>query len=113
MPVAFYRYLSDPWEVAQIKNERKIQTLNPNALGTWYSPNRYEDPNEARKELALYTSPTHRLGPIPADQMPDFYIGLRPAAPYKGQPGGGVEASTKEPVWVFGLYDFSNNCYDF
>lgn len=106
MPIAFYRYLCDVTEVNQIKRERKIQTRNP-ALVTWYSPTRYEDPDQAKRELALFTRPTHRLGPMPGDAMPTFRIGLRPVAPANGEPGGGIEACTEEPVYLPGLFSWN------
>ena len=70
MPTWYYRYVSNPPEVKQIADERKIQSLNPatNYL-TWYTPTRYQDVDLAQKELALPYNPTHRLGPIP-----DMYI---------------------------------------
>jgi hypothetical protein len=65
MPTWYYRYVSNPPEVKQIVDERKIQSVNPatNYL-TWYTPTRYRDVDLAQEELALPYTPTHRLGPI-------------------------------------------------
>jgi len=109
--IMFYRYISHPGEVKQICNERKIKSMNPKAQGTWFTTTRYEDPDEAQDKLALFTKPTHRIGPIPANGMPDFDIPLRPVAPANSQPGGGVEALTKDEVWVLGLYEFDGKIY--
>lgn len=113
MAVAFYRYVSSPMEVNQVVKERKIQSMNPTTqYATWYTPTRYDDPHDAQRELALGKLPTYRVGPIPADEMPDFDIGLRAVAPAFGQPGGGVEARTKSPVWLFGLWNFGSQCWE-
>ena len=110
--LALYRYFSHPTEISQVRDKRKVQTTNPNAQGTWYTPTRYDDPMRAQQQLALRQPPTHRIGPIPADEMPDFDIGLRPVAPANGQPGGGVEARAKEPGWLSGLWDFTNQKWE-
>lgn len=113
MSVVSYRYISHPAEVTQVVDERKVQSTNPQTqYATWYTPARYDNPAMVQQELALFRQPTHRVGPIPADDMPDFDIGLRPVAPAFGQPGGGVEARTKSPVWLFGLWDFPNRSWD-
>lgn len=113
MPVVFYRYISHLPEVDQVVRERKIHSTNPSTQhATWYAPTRYDDPHMARQELALKNPPTHRVGPIADDQMPDFDIGLRPVAPLHGQPGGGVEARTKSPVWLFGLLNFTTGAWE-
>ena len=115
MPAAeFYRYLSNPSEIDQLRNEKKIQSLiegQPNPQGTWYTPTRYEYSADAEAELALPYTPTHRIGPVGADMMPDFDIPLRSVAPANQQPGGGVEARTKGVVWLLGLYDFGSRTY--
>lgn len=113
MPVVFYRYISYQPEVDQIINERKVQSTNPKTqYATWYAPTRYDDSKKAQRELSLKNEPTHRVGPIPSDKMPDFEIGLRPVAPAFGQPGGGIEACTKLPIWLFGLWNFQENSWD-
>jgi hypothetical protein len=103
----FYRYFSFPQEVQQIVTDRRIQSTNPaSGYATWYTPIRYENPADAKRELALDTAPTNRIGPIPLDEMPYFDIGPRRAAPAHGEPGGGIEARTRSPLWLFGLYSF-------
>lgn len=113
MSTVFYRYISYPPEVNQVTRQRKVQSTNPKTqYATWYTPTRYDDPQMAQQELALSGLPTHRVGPIPADEMPSFDIGLRPVAPAFGQPGGGVEARTKSPVWLFGLWNFQSSSWN-
>jgi hypothetical protein len=112
--VEFYLYIFDPEgnkEVKQIREKRKIKTANPKAQGTWFTTTRYDKPNKAQRELALSEEPTHRVGPIRADEMPDFTIPLRPVAPANNQPGGGVEVQVKDEIWIFGLYDFKDGKY--
>jgi hypothetical protein len=105
--LGFYRYISDPNEVVQWSQERKINTLNPKAVGTWYAPTRYQTPDQAESELALPIRPTHRAGPIPADEMPDFVTGPRLSQPLFGQPGGGIEVLVGREAWIFGFRDFA------
>ncbi len=103
----FYRYISYPVEIQQIVAERKIQSTNPSeGFATWYTPTRYNNPAEAKSELALRTLPTHRVGPIPLDELPPLDIGPRRADPADGEPGGGTEVRTRHPVWLFGLWAF-------
>lgn len=110
MPLEFYRYISYCPEVDQMIRERKIQSTNPNTgFATWWTPQRYDDPDDAEQELALDGPPTHRVGPVPADEIPAFDIPLRPVAPKGGKSGGGLEARTKSPVWLFGVRDFQNS----
>jgi hypothetical protein len=105
--LAFYRYISHPDEVKQVLDERRVQSTNPRTgRATWYTTVRYDDPLVAQRELALERVPSHRIGPIPEHLMPQFDIGPRDAAPLGGQPGGGLEARTKSPVWLAGLWDF-------
>jgi len=113
VPVVFYRYISYQPEVDQVICERKVQSTNPKTqYATWYTPTRYDNPTKAQQELALNKPPTHRIGPILGDEMPDFDIGLRPVAPAFSQPGGGVEARTKSSVWLFGLWNFNKRQWE-
>jgi hypothetical protein len=113
MTIGFYRYVSYPAEIAQLLRERKVHSTNPGTgYATWYTPTRYDVLTTACAELALPAPPTHRVGPIPATGMPAFDIQLRAVAPAFGQPGGGVEARTRAPVWVFGVWDFHGNKWD-
>lgn len=107
--LAFYRYLGSQVEVDLIVRERRIRSSNPH--GTWYTTARYDDPTHAQQELALPNPPTHRVGPIAGDEMPDFDVPLRPVAPANGQPGGGVEARTKGTVYLFGVLQFSTGTH--
>lgn len=102
----FYRYVSNPDEIKQMLEQRRIQSTNPKGRITWYTTVRYDDPVVAQRELALSRAPTHRIGPIPADVMPSFDAGPRDVAPLGGKSGGGLEARTPSPVFVFGLWNF-------
>ena len=105
--LTFYRYISHSDEVSQVQQERRIQSTNPRTgRATWYTTARYDDPLVAQRELALDRAPTHRVGPIPADQMPPFDRGPRDAATLGGRPGGALEVRTTFPVWLCGLWDF-------
>lgn len=108
MAVQFYRYISYQPEVDQITKERKIRSTNPTTgYATWYSSLRLDDPLEAQRFLALKYQPTHRIGPLASSDLPNFnVVPLRPIAPLHGQPGGGVEACTNDPVYLTGLWDF-------
>lgn len=107
--LGFYRYISDPGEITQWTQEHKIKTLNTMATGTWFTPTRYQTAAQARSELALPNLPTHRIGPIPAGEMPDVVTGPRVSQPLFGQPGGGIEVLVSREVWVFGFWDFAGN----
>ena len=107
--VSFYRYMSHPLEIDQTHRQRRIQTTNPYAAGTWYTPTRYEDPAIAQIELALDRRPTHRVGPVPYGDMPTFNVALRRVDPANGQPGGGWEVRVSEPVWLFGCWHFDGD----
>ena len=112
--IGFYRFIAHPAELAQLHNERKVQTTNPYAHGkTWYTTTRYTDPVPAQEELALPHFPSHRIGPIPEDEMSTFDILPRIVAPAFGQPGGGVEARVTGQVFVFGCWNFTNTKWEF
>jgi hypothetical protein len=54
MPTWYYRFVSNPAEVKQIVDERKIQSLNSHTnYLTWYTPTRYGNVNQAQQELAM------------------------------------------------------------
>lgn len=113
----FYRYIIDSdkkpgYEVANTRKKREIITTSPVAQGTWYSTDRFDDSSVAEQKLALSAKPTHRIGPILPEQMPDFIIPLRPVAPSSGKSGGGVEALVKEPIYIFGLWEFSTQNWE-
>lgn len=102
--VGFYRYVS-AGELASLRRSRTIQSQSG---VTYFTPERYDDPQEAYRKLASYAVPEHRIGPIPADEMPDFdQVPLRPVGfKDRDRPGGGVEAATSKPVHLFSIYDF-------
>ena len=109
MPLQFYRMVSYQPEIDQIQDQRMIRSTNPTTRhATWFTTKRYDIPSDAQRELALRNPPTHRVGPIPADEMPDFEIGPRPIAPLGGQPGRGVEVMTRQAVYLFGVFDFTS-----
>lgn len=115
MRTIFYRYIIDPdnkYEAKNTREKRIIKTTNPYAQGTWHTTDCFEDPGEAQQKLALSALPTHRIGPILPDQMPDFDIPLRPVAPVGGSPGGGVEALVKDAVHIFGLFEFKTGQWE-
>jgi len=96
--VQFYRY------VGQAEADSIVQTgvIKSSSGITWFTPDFYESVQEAQEKLALPQIPTHRVGPVPADEMPDFdHCPIRPVRPRYGQPGGGVEAATTGEVKLF------------
>lgn len=103
-----YRYFSLADEAHQIKQERKVKSLrNPEGL-TYFTPTRYEDMRQAVEELSLDAAhpPTYRIGPIPNAFFPDVLdIPLQRVKPFGGSAGGGFEVATREPVWLFGLWN--------
>jgi hypothetical protein len=108
MPTWYYRYVSNPPEVKQILDERKIQSVNPatNSL-TWYTTTRYREVDVAQQELAMPYTPTHRIGPIPNTYVVSLDVPLRLAAPAYGFPGGGIEMATSDVIWLCGLWNFN------
>jgi len=92
MPTWFYRYLSNPAEMKQLLDERRIQSVNPltNYL-PWYPPARYGNIDLAQRELAMPYTPTHRVGPIPDTHIGSMHVPPRLAWPAHGFPGGGLD----------------------
>jgi hypothetical protein len=113
MPTWYYRYLSNPPEVKQLIDERKIQSLNAttNYL-TWYTPTRYEDVNQAKQELSMPYIPTHRVGPIPDIHFGSEEVPLRLSSPFYGCPGGGLEMATRDVIWLSGLWNFNPGSWE-
>lgn len=106
----FYRFVNSA-EKQYIIDNRRIQSVNPR--GTYYTPNRYEDPTDAQKFLSLRYIPQNRVGPIPNYVIPVFdVVRLRIVPPAHGQPGGGYEACTRRPVYLFGIYNFNSNQFE-
>jgi hypothetical protein len=100
--VVLYRYTDDV-EAAIIHNDHKIAPA-PGSLCKWYTPDRYDTGADAQRFLALSYRPSHRIGPIPSDELPDpDHASLRTAAPAHGQPGGGLELPTTKTMYLFNI----------
>lgn len=113
MPEEVYRYISENEEIEQIVRERRVQSTNAvTEYLTWFTPRRYETPAAAQEELALPHEPTHRVGPIASNLMPALEIEVRSVDPAFGQPGGGLEVATRNPIWLFGLWDFTTSGWE-
>lgn len=104
----YYRYFVHPSEIAQLRREHMVLTSNPhNGSKTWYTPTRFADPVVAQQLLAIANVPLYRVGPIPADEMPDFDVhGPQRIQPAGGMPGGAIEVCTTQPAYLFGCYNF-------
>lgn len=104
----YYRYFSHSEELDQLRNGRVVLTSNPhNGYKTWFTPTRFSDPSLAQRLLAIQRVPQHRVGPIPADEMPDFNVhGPQIVQPVGNMPGGATEVCTTQPVYIFGCYNF-------
>ena len=112
MRIFVYRYISYPDEIAQVITERKVLSTNPNTEHrTFYTTTRYNNPADAQRELSLPSLPTHRIGPIPIDDLTNL-TDFRTAIPQHGFAGMGVEVTTNSPVYLFGLWNFSNDKWD-
>lgn len=99
----FYRYVGSA-EAFGIATTGIVQSLGPI---TWYTPNRYATRITAKRYLALPALPTHRVGPVPEDEMPVFTSQLRRVQPGYGEPGGGWEAGATSPLYLLGLHALS------
>lgn len=110
----FYRYFSHSAEWERLHRDRIIQSTNPYGGGrSWYTNERTADLVAIRARLALPSSPRFRVGPVPRDEMPDFDIcDARRVEPGYGQPGGGLEYCTTEPVHLFGLYNLEESRWE-
>ncbi len=98
----FYRYC-DAIEAAMIAASRTINRA-PHQVCKYFTPDLYHTGANAQQFLALPYTPTHRVGPIPLDEMPDFdYVILQVVAPAFGQPGGGLEVATTIPLYLFSI----------
>jgi hypothetical protein len=97
----YYRYVT-PAEAYAVATAHIIATFSPTGR-TWYTPDRYATRDEARTRLALPVVPSHRVGPYPEDELPNWVIPLRRVAPNFGQPGGGWEAATDDAAYTFGV----------
>lgn len=101
----YYRYVSSP-EAQHIKTERRIKSRRSPI--TYFSPDFYDAADEAYVKLALLERPECRVGPIPADEMPDFdVVALEPVGFVDpNRPGGGVQGATSKEIRLFDIFDF-------
>lgn len=107
----FYRYVNNVEKLFIMERKTIQSTMNPQ--GTYYTPDRFENPNDAQRYLSLRSVPENRVGPIFNFAMPVFdVIPLRVVPPAHGQPGGAYEACTSHPLYIFGMYDFDSNQYE-
>ena len=97
----FYRYVG-PDEAWAIESSKIVMTLSGTGR-TWYAPIRYDKRSDAKRFLALPRTPSHRVGPYPEDELPAWVIVLRRVMPAFGEPGGGWEAATDDPAFVFAV----------
>jgi len=98
--IMFYRYVDDA-EGTLIYANRRIEPA-PHQTCKWYTPDRYETGADAQKFLAMPYTPTCRIGPFPAEWLPDFdHAPLRLVSPANAQPGGGLEVATTKKVHLF------------
>lgn len=115
MATVYYRYICNVQERNQLVAERKVLSINSTTgYVTWYTPTRYNNANDAQRELALPSPdiPLYRVGPIPESLMPALIVGPRRVPPGFGQPDGGIEIATDAPVWLFGLWSFAIQAFD-
>jgi hypothetical protein len=110
----YYRYFNHPDEISQLHRERMVHTTNPhNGYKTWFTPTRFNDPAAAQQLLALDYVPQYRVGPIRADEMPDFDVhGPQIIQPVGNFPGGAIEVCTTQPVFIFGCYNFATSDWE-
>ena len=100
MAILLYRYVS----AAEKQFIEETGMIRSSSGITYFTPDRYEDPVEARSMLALAATPEWRIGGIPDVQMPDFdALPMRVVSPGAGQPGGGTQCATSRPVYLFGI----------
>jgi hypothetical protein len=99
MPTSYYRYV-DERERRFIEDNRFVMSKSG---FTFFTPDRYDTAAEAQKYLALPAPQPWRIGPIPADEMPDLEVPLRPVGVANGQPGGGTECATVKPVYLYSV----------
>src|SRR5688572_27930302 len=97
----YYRYVG-PAEAYAVETSKVVMTFSATGR-TWFTPDRYATRDEARMLLAMPAIPSHRVGPYPEDELPQWAVPLRRVQPSFGQPGGGWEAATDEAAYVFGV----------
>lgn len=102
----YYRYVGEA-ELAYIRANREVRSLSG---VTYFTLDRYDDPDEAQRFLALERRPQFRVGPLPEDEMPEFDALPLQDVEFKGadRPGGGTEVATTATVSLFGVYDLGS-----
>jgi hypothetical protein len=110
----YYRYFRHPNERDQLRRDRMVRTSNPNnGYKTWFTLSRFRDQAIAQQLLALNHVPDYRVGPIPADEMPDFDVHRQKIVqPVGNLPGGAIECCTTHPVYLFGCYNFGTRDWE-
>lgn len=105
----YYRYVSRG-EIQYIQANKHIMAKSG---VTYFTPDRYDDPRVAQSMLAMPNKPDYRIGPIPADEMPDFdVVGIQSVGVVDAsRPGGGVEAATSATAYLFATYDFASGAF--
>ncbi len=105
-----YRYV-EAAEFAAIGKDRAIRSLAPT---TYFTPDRYDDPVQARRRLALPGVRPFRVGPIMEEQAGASGWAIPSVVqPLYGQPGGGRECQTPATTYLFGGYDMVRGAYAF
>lgn len=100
--MVFYRY-TDDYEANLIRQSRQIAPA-PGQRTKWYTTDLYLSGADAKEYLSMRFTPTHRIGPIPADELPDLDSpSLRVVARKFGNHDGGLEAATSESVYLFNI----------
>lgn len=100
MPELFYRYVGDD-EKEFIEENNMILSYSGE---TYFTLDRYDSAEEAQQYLALPVRPAWRIGGITAERMPEMdAVAECRVRPMHGQPGGGSECATSEPVYLFGI----------
>jgi hypothetical protein len=75
-----------------------------NSGQTHFSPGCFDSAEDAQRKPALAQRPAWRVGGISESRMPERDAAPgRLASPMYGQPGGGRECATSEPVYLFGI----------
>lgn len=101
----YYRYVG-PAEAYAVESTRIVQSLSGIGI-TWWMPDRYATRADAKRFLALPALPTHRVGPVPEDELPVFTVQAQRVQPNFGEPGGGWEVAVVRPTYLFGIQALS------
>lgn len=101
-----YRHVG-PAEAYAVQTSKIVMTFS-GAGRTWFTPDRYLTRSDAKSFLALPAVPSHRVGPYPEDELPGWSIALQRVQPAFGEPGGGWEAATDYPMYLFEIAPLSD-----